>query len=209
MKIYSSKYFIISIFFILFFSRTQGTPEVSREYQIKGAFLYNFIKFVDWPEEKMANENNPIIVGIIGNDPFGDTFEPLKNKLAKQKRVEIKRFKCFEELEVNSNETKSNPSKSLEDLKKCYMLFISSSEKKDLKKIIKCLKSSCVLTVGDMNGFLEAGGTINFIIIENKVRFEINLAAANGCNIKIRSKLLSLAKRVIKKEAPPDVSMIR
>ena len=57
----------------------------SQEYQVKAAFLYNFIKFVDWPEEKTADSNEPITIGIIGNDPFGNAFEPIKDKKVKER----------------------------------------------------------------------------------------------------------------------------
>lgn len=160
----------------------------NKEQQIKAAFIYNFIKFVDWPKEKMADSNEPITIGIIGKDPFGKAFEPIKKKQVKGKKVVIKRFKGFEELKQSSEQ--------IEAIRKCHLLFICSS-KKNLKEVINSVKDHSVLTVADIKGFLESGGIINFLIEDKKVRFEINNTAAKQAKLKIRSKLLRLAKRVI------------
>ena len=167
-------------------ARADSAP--SREYQIKAAYLYNFIKFVDWPEEKMADSNEPITIGIIGKDPFGKAFEPIKNKQVKGKKVVIKRFKGFEELKKSAEQ--------IEAIRKCYLLFVCRSQKKQLRKIINLVKDHNVLTVGDMKGFLKSGGIINFMMEDKKVRFEINNTAAKQAKLTIRSKLLRLAKRV-------------
>jgi hypothetical protein len=172
----------------------------SREYRIKAAFLYNFIKFVEWPKEKTADSNEPIIIGIIGKDPFGNAFEPIKDKPVKGKKLIIKRFKGFEEPKKSGEKDEPNLHPKIEALRKCYLLFICSSEKKNLGKIINSVKDHSVLTVGDMEGFLESGGIINFVMEGKKVRFEINVTAAKRAKLKIRSQLLRLAKRVIEKE---------
>ena len=167
----------------------------SKEYQIKAAFLYNFIQFVDWPKEKVADSNQPIIIGIIGRDPFGNVFESLKNKKIKGKSVVIRRVKTFEELKKNGElEDKIN------ELKKFHVLFICSSENKNLKQIIDPIKTNNILTVGETDNFLESGGIINFVLEEKKVRFEINLDAANTSKLKISSQLLRLAEKVIQKK---------
>jgi len=167
----------------------------SKEHQIKAAFLYNFIQFVDWPKEKVADSNQPIIIGIIGKDPFGNVFESLKNKKIKGKRVVIRRIKTFEELKKNGElEDKIN------ELKKSHVLFICSSENKNLKQIIDTIKTDNILTVGETGNFLENGGIINFVLEEKKVRFEINLDAANTSKLKISSQLLRLAEKVIQKK---------
>jgi hypothetical protein len=162
----------------------------SQEYQVKAAFLYNFIQFVDWPEEKLTDSNKPIIIGIIGNDPFGNAFEPIKDKKVKNRAVVIKRFESFEKL-------KNLPEQEIETLKKCHLLFICSSEQKTLKEIIDTVKDHSVLTVGEMEGFLEAGGIINWFVEEKKIRFDINAVSAEQAKIEIRSNLLRLAKRVV------------
>jgi hypothetical protein len=164
-----------------------------QEYQVKAAFLYNFIQFVDWPEEKLADNNEPIIIGIIGTDPFDDAFKPIEDKKVKNKRVVVQRFKSFEDLKNSANKP--------EALTKCHLLFISASEQKNLREIIDAVKNHGVLTVGEMNGFLENGGIINWFVEDKKIRFEINNAAAERANLKIRSNLLRLAKRVVEDDS--------
>jgi hypothetical protein len=180
--------------------KAQADPATSLEYQVKAAFLYNFLQFVDWPEEESADSNEPITIGIIGKDPFGDAFESIKDKKVKGGRgVIIKRFKSFEDLKKSTEKDKPESDQETETLTKCHLLFICSSEQKNLKEIIDLLKDHSVLTVADMQGFLESGGIVNFVIEENKVGFEINIAAAEHAKLKIRSQLLRLAKRVVEK----------
>jgi len=174
----------------------------SQEYQIKAAFLYNFIKFVEWPEEKVADSNEPITIGIIGKDPFGKAFEPLKGRQAKGRKVVVKRIKGFEGLKKNSEKDKTELDRKIKAIRKCHVLFICSSEKEHLKDIINTVKYDGVLTIDGMKGFLEFGGIIKFLMEEKKVRFEINLAAAKRAKLKIRSKLLRLAKRVVEEKSP-------
>jgi hypothetical protein len=166
----------------------------SREYQVKAAFLYNFIMFVDWPQGKITDSNEPLVISIIGKDPFEGAFEPIKDKLVNGREVVIKRFEGLEELK--KSETKLN--QAVEDIRKGHLLFICRSEEKVVSQIVNLVKDSNVLTVGDMPKFLETGGgIINFVMEEEKVRFEINAVTASQAGLQIRSQLLRLAKRVI------------
>jgi hypothetical protein len=175
-------------------------PVASREYQIKAAFIYNFIKFVDWPKEKVPDQNTPIIIGIIGKNPFQDAFEPLQEKEAKDKKVIIRQLEGFVDLEKAGKKQKDQPHPSSQDIQKCHLLFICPSEAERLNDIIASVKGRNILTVADTQGFLEAGGIINFVTEEKKVRFEINAIAAKRAKIDIRSQLLRLAKKVIKED---------
>jgi hypothetical protein len=181
--------------------RSRAGSEPSQEYKLKAAFLYNFLKFVDWSKEKMGDANEPITLGIIGKDPFGQAFEPVKDKDVKDKKVVLKRLKGFEELKTSSAGDERQMQKYIETLRKCHLLFVCASESKSLKEILKHVKDQPVLTVGEMPGFLEAGGIMNFLMEDNKVRFEVNAAAAKHAKLKIRSQLLRLAKRVIEEKA--------
>ncbi len=173
----------------------------NREYKIKAAFLFNFLKFVDRPEEKPADSNEPVIIGIIGEDQFEKAFEPVKNKKIGNRPVAIKHFKSLSEFDEASAKDKASLARMLKAFSKCRLLFVCSSEKKRLDEIIAAVKGCPVLTVGENAGFLETGGIINFLVQHKKVRFEINLIAAKKAKLKIRSKLLRLAKRVIKEES--------
>jgi len=183
-------YILVVVVLVLFIgSQARADPTASEEYQVKAAFLYNFVNFVDWPKEKVTDSNELITIGIIGSDPFGQAFEPLKNKQAKDKKVLIKQFVSLKESKLSSDQA--------EAVRKCHLLFVCSSEKEQLKEIINLVQGHSVLIVGDMDGFLESGGIVNFVIEDKKVHFEINNNAAKQSKLNIRSKLLRLAKRVI------------
>ncbi len=173
----------------------RGDETANLEYQIKAAFLYNFLKFVEWPKSKTREEDKPIIIGIIGKDVFQGAFENLKDKTIEGKKVVIKQYKGISELD---NSSQKHP--QIETIRKSHMLFICPSEKNYMRIILESVKEQGILTVADTKGFLEAGGIINLMMEEKKVRFEINMIAAKQSGITIRSQLLRLAKKVIKQE---------
>ena len=76
-----------------------------KEYEVKAAFMYNFLKFVDWPEGKMASNGNQIIIGIIGKDPFGDAADIFKDKKVEERNVVVKRFEGIEQLKKRPTRT--------------------------------------------------------------------------------------------------------
>ena len=184
--------------------RSRAGSEPSQEYKVKAAFLYNFLKFVDWPKEAMPDGNEPITIGIIGKDPFGQAFEPVKDKDAKDKKVVVKRFKSIADLKKLGESGKDELDRQIEAVKKCHLLFVCSSEKEYLKDIVNAVKNRPVLTVGDTEEFLQSGGIISFVMEDQKVRFEVNLTAAEHAKLKIRSQLLRLAKRVIEEKDTPE-----
>jgi len=175
----------------------KADPVTSSEYQVKAAFLYNFIKFADWPGEDTADSNEPIIIGIVGKNPFGDAFKPIENKRIKERQVIVKQFKGLGEQEKSGEKDKDEIDKQIEAIRKCQLLFICSSERARFKETVNLVKDYSVLTVGDTQGFLDSGGIIKFVMKENKVRFEISITAANRAKIKVRSQLLRLAKKVV------------
>ena len=173
-----------------------------QEYEVKAAFIYNFLKFVDWPEEKMTKNGNQIIIGIIGEDPFGQAVDIFKDKTVENRTLTIKRFEGLRQLKETAEKDKSANEK-LEALKTCHLLFICPSERKQIREIIDFVGQNGVLTVGDTDEIIKSGGIIGFVMEDNKIRFDINLTAAEKTGLKIRSQLLRLAKRVIKDESNP------
>jgi hypothetical protein len=194
--------FFAIVFLVLLFIGQQARTEDSqsaREYQIKAAFLYNFLMFVDWPKEKMSDDKEPIVLGIIGKDPFGNAFEPLRDKQAKDRKVIVQRFKGFEELKKDAAEL----NQTTESIRKCHLLFICSSEEKVLQEIIGSIKNHSVLTVGDMQTFRESDGMIiNLLMEEGKIRFKINVTVAKEEKLRVSSQLLRLAKEVVGEWSP-------
>jgi hypothetical protein len=178
-------------------AQNQDDSSQNREYKIKAAFLYNFIKFVDWPMERDVADDENVVIGIIGKNPFGDAFEPIQNKKVKGNNTTIKYFQGFKELKQIEEDNSSKYENIVEEIKNCHLLFICSSEKNNLVDILTLVKDHNILTVGETPKMLEKNGIINFVLEENKVRFEINLIAARESKLVIRSQLLRLAKNVI------------
>jgi hypothetical protein len=191
--------------FLCSFTVSEGSSSTQsaqyKEYEVKAAFMYNFLKFIDWPEGKMAKGGNQIIIGIIGEDPFGSAADVLKDKKVEDRDVVIKRFDGIQQLKADAEKGKKE---QLEALKTCHLLFICPSEKKLTAEIIDVVKNDGVLTVGDTSGFIESGGAISFFLEDSKIRFNVNLTSTDKAGLKIRSQLLRLAKKVVKNGA--DVS---
>ena len=171
-----------------------------KEYEVKAAFIFNFLKFIDWPEEKTAANNNQIIIGIIGEDPFGPATDVFKGKSIEERKLLLTRFEGIEQINKMPEKEKN---KHLDAIKTCHLLFICQSEQKQFRDIIEIVRNSSVLTVADTDGFIEAGGIISLFTEENKIRFDINQAAAESTGLKIRSQLLRLAKTVVT-QSPAD-----
>jgi hypothetical protein len=147
------------------------------EYRVKAAYLFNFIKFVEWPEEAFADPLAPIVIGIVGDDPFGDALpQVVVGKTVQGRDLVIRKYRLGE------------------DLRGSHILFISESEKKRLPQLLSSLHGSFVLTVADLDGFLAEGGMIQLFSEQNRIRFAINVDAATRAKLKISSKLLSLAR---------------
>lgn len=164
--------FVLGIVLLQSFPAAGQRPS---EYQVKAAFLYNFPNFIEWPAETSPDTVTTLTIGILGNDPFGNAFEPFAEKTIKGRQVVVRRSSRLQELPI------------------CQILFICDSEKKYLPQILEHLKGRSVLTVGETEGFAQSGVIANFVLQDNKVRFEINVAAAERAGLKFGAKLLKLA----------------
>ncbi|MGA2094042.1 MAG: YfiR family protein [Sedimentisphaerales bacterium] len=173
---------------------SDATSAKYKEYEVKAAFIFNFLKFIDWPQEKTAGNNSQIVIGIIGEDPFGPGADIFKDKSIEEHKLLVKRFEGIEQIKKMPEKDRNE---QMEALKRCHLLFICQSEQKQVRDIIEIVRNSSVLTVADADGFIEAGGIINFFTEDNKIRFDINQGAAEKTGLKIRSQLLRLAKRVV------------
>ena len=175
-----------------------------REYKVKTAFVYNFLKFVvggrfGAADEKAGSDTDPngtILVGVMGRVPSKESFAELQGKLIKDKQVKVQFFQGFEDLK-DSEQKIPDQHPQMADIRKCHVLFVCPSEKPFWSRVLPPLQKEGILLVGDTPGFLEAGGIINLVIEEKKVRFEVNLAAAARGKLQIRSSLLRLAIRTI------------
>ena len=195
--------FVTLIVLAAYSAKSIQVPATLRnEYETKAGYLLNFVEFIDWPSGAFPHSQSPIILGILGKDPFGAELEKLQNKVMGGRKLEIKRFRG--NLEFRGEETPGRrqddlvlkKARKLAELRSCHILFISSSEKNYVPLILKPLKGSSVLTVSETESFALEGGIINFFDGGNRVQLEINLDAADQARLKISSKLLSLAKIV-------------
>jgi hypothetical protein len=150
------------------------------EYHVKAAFLFHFVQLVEWPAGSLGNEMNPVTLCTIGEDPFhGDLDGTLAGKSVGTRPLRVRHLK------------------PAEDVQGCQVLFVSKTDSARLGRLLEELKDGPILTVGESDGFVQQGGMIGFLLVENKVRFEINLEAAERAKLKISSRLLLLAKAVV------------
>ena len=199
-----NKIYILVILMLLtavFAAPVRADSVRDREYKVKAAFVYNFIKFIDFPKEKGSAGSKAITIGIVGSGDFLNAFDPIKSKQIKGKKIVLKQFNGYDNLKELQKKKDPKWKEILKSLKECQVLFICTceNEKKEIPvELLKALKDSGVLVIGEVPGLLKNGGVINFIMENKKVRFEINVKVAEHNGLKIRSQLLKLAKRVIK-----------
>jgi len=159
-----------------FGSPAQAQDSGPTEYQIKAAFLYNFVKFIQWPTQAYASPTSPTVIGVLGENVYGDDLEKtIHDKVLKHHPLQ---FKQFDSVAAVTN---------------CQVLFISASEKGRFPEILEALRGKSILTVSESDRFIPDGGMINFIIVGRKVRFQINNAPSRTAGLTISSDLLNLA----------------
>jgi len=170
------KLFLITMMFI---SLPANANEVSRTYKIKAAFIYNFTKFVIWPQQDSNLGAVSFNVCILGDDRLTAAANTIQGKSVQGKDLQIK--------------TITNVGESGE----CKIIFLAISNTEQLQQALESIKGTSVLSVGDSSDFVDNGGIIGLFVENNKVRFDINSLAADDNGLKINSRLLELANRVI------------
>jgi len=148
------------------------------EREVKAVFLFNFVQFVDWPSDAFASTESPIVIGVLGEDPFGSLLdEVVKGEVVKGRPLVVARFR------------------RVEDIKACHVLFISRSEAHSYQQILTALGTQPTLTVGETPGFTSRG-MVRFLTEKNRVRLEVNVGAAKAAGLTISSNLLRAARIV-------------
>jgi hypothetical protein len=158
---------------------------VSTEYKVKAAYLYNFAKFVKWPAQGLTNSDSPLVIGVFGQNPFGQELAAIAR-----------------DHQINGRPILIKPVASVADAAGVHLMFIGATEDAQATQILTSLKDANILTVGESKKYAAAGGIIDFVREADKVRFEINETAAEHHGIKISAQLLKLA-RSVQKESPP------
>jgi hypothetical protein len=157
--------------------RLSAQTAISKEYQVKAVFLFNFTQFVKWPRATFTRADEPFRIGVLGDDSFDDFLdETVKGEKVEGHPLVIQRYA------------------SVGEVQGCQILFISRSESQQMENILADLKGKNILTVGDVEGFVKNGGIIRFFTKNNKIHFRVNLEAAKRVHLSISSKMLRLAE---------------
>jgi hypothetical protein len=169
---------LLVIAWMIFAFNVQKQP-LSDEYKIKAVFLYNFAQFVEWPDKAFSSGEPGLVIGVLGDDPFGPYLdETVRGEKVNEKPLIINRYQ------------------KVSDIGTCHILFVSQSTKEKQEEIVSQLKGKTVLTVSDAPNFTRRGGMIRFVNEENKIKIRINLEAAKAEGLIISSKLLRIAEIV-------------
>ncbi|MDB6025215.1 MAG: hypothetical protein JWM68_1438 [Verrucomicrobiales bacterium] len=163
----------------LLFSCLQTWAQAASEYQLKSAFIYNFLQFVEWPQESLPATNSVIVIGILGDDPFGTEID-----------------RAFRDHQINGHPLSVRRYKTLDQVQICHALFVSQSERDRLPEILAKVGERGVFSVSDIEGFAARGGVLGFVHDNGKLRFEINVGAIKRARLRVSSKLLRLARIV-------------
>ena len=143
------------------------------EYQVKAAFLFNFAQFAEWPARAFPKARAPLVIGILGEDPFGAYLDELvKDEKVGERPLSVRRCRAAR------------------DIAGCHILFISRSEAGRLDQIMRPLKGQGILTVSDADNFTREGGMIRLVTDNGKIRLRINVEAAKACGLTISSKII-------------------
>lgn len=161
-------------------SSLSASAQTVSEYQVKAAYVYHFAKFVQWPERNFATAASPILLCVLKDT----SFETELKTIANGKNI------AGHPVSVIAVQT-------AEESRSCHELFINSSHSRQNRTILEALRGSSVLTVGETDGFVEAGGIINFVLRDDHIQFDVNHKAADAAGLHISARLLSVAKTVI------------
>ena len=168
---------LVLAFALTTFFSNAANADTSREYQLKSAYLLNFARFIYWPVESFSSETDALKICVYGKSPFGENLNYLLTK------------------RVQSRSIKINYKDDLRNISECHILFVSESDKASFYKVASEVPQN-VLTVSDVKGFSSEGGMIEFIRVDNKIKFEINVTQSTKSGIKFRSQLLEVAEKL-------------
>jgi len=157
---------------------TLQAEEITQEYQLKAAFLVNFLRFITWPDQSFSPGRQDFILCVAGNNPFGSTLHAIEGQ------------------KINGRTLKIVSADSFQMLPQCHLLYISRSEKNDLNALLSHTAQQPVVTVSDIPGFVTSGGSIEFIIKEDRLSFVINHSVLKKRGIQASASMLDLAASV-------------
>lgn len=155
-----------------------GQERLADEYEVKAAFLYNLLRFTEWPAEALP-PSTPLAVCVLGGDPFEGALEAaLRDKTVQGRALQTRHLHGAPEA------------------RRCQVLFVAASERGRTRAILEALRGAPVLTVGESEGFARVGGVINFVVEGGRLRFEVNPDAAERAGLRLSARVLQLARIV-------------
>ena len=178
---------LLCLTFLLPFPQATANSQIhAQEFELKAIYCYNLLHFVHWPTQQKKPEPRQLNIIILGSSPeFTASLDALRQQV---------RTGANDEITITQIVTYTNNI----DLNKFHLVYITSSETKNLPAILAKIQNSPVLTVGDTEGFIEAGGMINLLVAEGpKIRWEINQGALDRAGLKLSAKILQTAVRVV------------
>ena len=159
---------------------TRGIAQgASNEADVKAAFVYNFLKFVDWPPHALARSDQPLSIAIVGEGPVADAVESL-----------------LEGKKVGTHALVVVRVKAGDPLADVHAVFVTGADKDKAHRTLATRGSAAILTIGDDDQFAARGGIIGLYVEDRRVRFEVNTAAADATGLRVSSRLLALARLV-------------
>lgn len=156
--------------------RGSTAAEVSRELRIRAALLQWIPFYIEWPPTAFPTKDAPLLIGILGPDPFRQSLESLLDKKVDGREVKVVRFD------------------SLESLRDCHVLYVNLPERKDVQRALEMVRDKPILTVSDQDTFTEQGGMISLLKYKNHIKPYINNAAARRAGLVIQSSLLTVSE---------------
>lgn len=158
---------------------SSGLDAGFEEYRVKGAFLFNFLKYVEWTQSPVQDSLAPLIIVIYGEDPFGSQLD-----------------RDLDDRHIDSHPVKVVRIPQGDSIPDCHLVYTTLRDNNALEALLSDLRGVPVLTVGESENFLSLGGVISLLLEDGKVRFDIDLDHARRARIDISSKLLNLARQV-------------
>jgi hypothetical protein len=173
---------VLAVAAALWLDAARGETAAPNDHEVKAAFIYNFAKYIRWPESSASRKT--FRIGLAGKSPVGHALdEALRGRELQGRPIVVRRLD------------------SVEEVGQCDIVFVPASEKGNLKAILEAARDAPVLTVGDMENFTQSGGMINLFTEERRVRFEMNVEAAERAGLTPSSQLLRLARIVAEPRA--------
>lgn len=147
--------------------------------QLKAAFVFNFLRYVEWPQESFVTPAAPITVCALGKEPLGGALSAIGGRQAQGRTVDVRWLSSDAEIDG------------------CHALFIPESEQRRLATLLNRVAGRAVLTVSDIEGFTEAGGGIGLVYGEERLQFEVNLHVLGQARLRASAQMLKLARSII------------